>query len=201
LLNVFYSGSAANVVLELVISLNRQAARVKGAARSSALTERSVNHTVFQTGGSMFETLFSPPDPFSELDRLQRDIQQMFRGFGMPSSIRAVAHGAFPAINSGSTPGSVEIYTFAPGIDPAKLEINVDRGVLTIAGERKSDLPEESDKLTIYAAQRFAGSFRRAMTLPDDVDLSNVQARYRNGVLHISVPRRESAQPKRIEIK
>jgi HSP20 family protein len=150
----------------------------------------------------MFESLFFPPlDPFGEVDRLQRDMQQMFRGFGMPSSIRAVARGAFPPINSGSTPKSVEIYIFAPGIDPAKLEVNVDRGVLTITGERKSDLPEESDKVTIYAAQRFAGSFRRAMTLPEDVDSSNVQARYRNGVLHISVPRRESVQPKRIEIK
>ncbi len=150
----------------------------------------------------MFQSLLSPSlDLFDEFERLQRDMEQMFRGPGMPSSIRAVARGAFPIINSGSTPKSVEIYVFAPGIDPAKLEVSVDRGVLTIAGERRSELPEEGDEVTIYAAERFAGSFRRALSLPEDADPSSVEARYRNGVLHISVQRPESAQPKRIEIK
>jgi HSP20 family protein len=150
----------------------------------------------------MFQSLFSPSlDVIAEFDRLQRDMEQMFRGHGMPSGIRAVARGAFPAISTGSTPKSVEVYAFAPGIDPAKLEVNVDRGVLTIAGERKSDLPPERDKMSIYAAERFAGSFRRAMTVPEDIDSSNVQAHYRNGVLHISLPRSKSAQPKRIEVK
>jgi HSP20 family protein len=150
----------------------------------------------------MYESLFSPSlNLFAELEGLQRDMQQMFGTAGMPSSIRAVARGAFPAINIAGTPKSAEIYAFAPGIDPAKLEVNVDRGVLTIAGERQSDLPQERNKVSTYAAERFAGSFRRAMTLPEDVDASNVQARYRNGVLHISLPRSESAQPKRIEVK
>ncbi len=150
----------------------------------------------------MFESLLSSSlNPFAEFDRLQREMEQMFRGFGVPSGIRAVRRGAFPAINSGSTPKSVEVYVFAPGIDPAKLEVSVDRGVLTITGERTSDLPEESDDVTIYAAERFAGSFRRTLSLPEDVDPSKVEARYRNGVLHISVQRSESAQPKRIEVK
>jgi HSP20 family protein len=150
----------------------------------------------------MFESLLSPSlNLFDELDRLQRDMNQMFRGFGMPSSIRAVGRGTFPAINVAGTPKSAEVYAFAPGIDPAKLEVSVDRGVLTIAGERQSGLPQESDDATIYAAERFAGSFRRALSLPEDVDPSSVEARYRNGVLHISVQRRESAQPQRIEVK
>jgi HSP20 family protein len=119
----------------------------------------------------------------------------------MPSSIRAVTRSAFPAINSGSTPKSIEVYVFAPGIDPAKLEVSVDRGVLTIAGERTSDLPEESDDVTIYVAERFAGSFRRTLSLPEEADPSSVEARYRNGVLHISIQRPESMQPKRIEIQ
>jgi HSP20 family protein len=150
----------------------------------------------------MFESLLSPSvDFFAEFDRLQRDMQQILRGTGMPSSIRAAARGTFPAINSGSTPTSVEIYVFAPGIDPAKLDVQVDRGVLSIMGERNSDLPQESDNATIYAAERFAGRFRRALSLPENVDSSKVEASYRNGVLHISVQRSESAQPKRIEIK
>jgi HSP20 family protein len=128
-------------------------------------------------------------------------MEQIFRGVGLPTGIRSVARGAFPAMNTGTTPNSVEVYVFAPGLDPAKLDVTFDQGVLSVAGERRSDLPEERDNTTIYASERFAGSFRRAVTLPEDVDGSNVQARYRNGVLHISVPRSEQAQPKRIEVR
>jgi HSP20 family protein len=150
----------------------------------------------------MFQSLFSPSLNLSaEFDRLQREMEQMFHGLGTTSSIRAAARGAFPAVNTGTTAKSVDIYVFAPGIDPAKLEVTVDRGVLTVAGERRSELPGESEKISIYAAERFAGSFRRAMTLPENVDSSNVEARYRDGVLHISVPRSEAAQPKRIQVK
>ncbi len=150
----------------------------------------------------MFESLLSSSlDPFAEFDRLQREMERMFRGLGMPSSIRGVTRSAFPAINSASTPKSIEVYVFAPGIDPAKLEVSVNRGVLTIAGERTSDLPEESDDVTIYAAERFAGSFRRTLSLPEEADPSRVEARYRNGVLHISIQRPEAMQPKRIEIQ
>jgi HSP20 family protein len=150
----------------------------------------------------MFQSLFSPSlDLFTEVDRLQRHMEQIFRGVGLPTGIRSVARGAFPAMNTGTTPNSVEVYVFAPGLDPAKLDVTFDQGVLSVAGERRSDLPEERDNTTIYASERFAGSFRRAVTLPEDVDGSNVQARYRNGVLHISVPRSEQAQPKRIEVR
>jgi Molecular chaperone (small heat shock protein) len=150
----------------------------------------------------MYESLLRfPTDLFAELNRLQREMQQMMGGLGMPSGIRAVARGAFPAINIGSSPKAVDVYAFAPGIDPAKLEVSIDQGLLTIAGERASDLPEESDKLSIYASERFTGSFKRVVSLPEDVDPARIEARYRDGVLRVSVQRRESAQPKRIEVK
>lgn len=150
----------------------------------------------------MYESLSRfPIDLLAEFDRLQREMQQAFGGLGMPSSIRALARGAFPAINIGTSPKSVEVYAFAPGIDPAKIEVSIDQRLLTIAGERAPDLPEESDKLSIYASERFAGSFKRVVSLPEDVDPARIEAGYRDGVLRVSVQRRESAQPKRIEVK
>jgi HSP20 family protein len=143
----------------------------------------------------------SPIDLLAEFDRLQREMQSLYSGAGSSSSIRAVGRGAFPALNVGNTPKSVEIYGFAPGIDPSKLEVNVDRGLLTISGERASDLPEKNDKTSVYAAERFAGPFKRVVSLPEDADPSRIDAQYRDGVLRISVQRRESAQPRRIEIK
>lgn len=144
----------------------------------------------------MYRSMF-PQDIFSELDRLQRDVQ---RAFAAGPSIRGIGRGGFPAINVGGTPQSVELYAFAPGLDPATLEVNLERGVLTISGERSADLPGREDKATVHINERFAGRFRRVVSLPDDVDPDGVSAEYREGVLHISVKRRESTQPRRISV-
>ncbi len=140
-------------------------------------------------------------DLFSDFDALQRQVEQLLGVRGWPSSIRAAGRGAFPAINMGVTEDAVEIYAFAAGLDPAKIEVAVDKGLLTVSGERASDVPEESDKVSVYAAERFAGAFKRVVSLPDDVDAGKVDASYRNGVLKIVVPKRESSKPRRIEVK
>ena len=62
-------------------------------------------------------------------------------------------------------------------------------------------MPEESDKLSVFAAERFDGPFKRVVSLPEDADPSGVQASYRNGVLRIVVPKRESSKPRRIDVK
>jgi HSP20 family protein len=143
-----------------------------------------------------------PGDMFADFEALQRQVEQLLgNNRGWPSSIRAAGHGAFPAVNLGVTAEAVEIYAFAPGIDISKLEVNVDRGVLTISGERAADLPKESDKVSIYADERFAGSFKRAISLPEDADASRIDAKYRDGILRVTVPKRENAKPRRIEVK
>ncbi len=142
-----------------------------------------------------------PGDFFADLSELQRQVEQLVGARGWPSSIRAVGRGAFPALNMGTTAEAVEIYAFAPGVDLGKLEVSIDKGLLTIAGERQSDVPDESDKLNVYARERFAGTFRRVMSLSDDVDSTRVDATYRNGVLRIVIPRREESKPRRIDVK
>ncbi len=138
---------------------------------------------------------FFPRDLFADLDRLQREMQQNFE---ISPSIRGLTRG-FPAMNVGSTPKSVEIYAFAPGIAPEALEVHVEKGVLAVAGERK--LEAVPDKATAHIDERFTGRFRRIVSLPDDVDATAVEATYRDGVLHISIPRKEAAQPQRISIQ
>lgn len=145
----------------------------------------------------MYRSLF-PRDLFAEMDRLQREVQQ---AFDLSPSIRGLGRGGFPAMNVGSTPGSVEVYAFAPGLDPASLDLQIEKGVLTLAGERKSDLPGRDEKATVHIDERFAGRFRRVVTLPDDIDPNAVEARYRDGVLHVSLKRVEAARPRRIDIQ
>jgi len=141
-----------------------------------------------------------PGDMFADFEALQRQVEQLL-GNRWPSSIRAAGRGAFPAINMGVTADAVEVYAFAPGIDTSKLEVSVDRGVLTISGERSTELPEAAEKVSVYADERFSGPFRRAISLPEDADSSRIDAKYRDGILRITVPKRENAKPRRIEVK
>ncbi|HEX6634288.1 MAG TPA: Hsp20/alpha crystallin family protein [Usitatibacter sp.] len=142
-----------------------------------------------------------PGDLFPDIEGLQRQVEQLLGVRGWPSSIRAAGRGAFPAINMGVTADAVEVYAFAPGLDPAKIDVSLDKGLLVISGERASELPQESDKVSVYADERFTGAFRRAISLPEDADPARVEANYRDGVLKVVVPKRESAKPRRVEVK
>jgi HSP20 family protein len=98
----------------------------------------------------MYRSLF-PRDLFAEFDRLQREMQQVF---DQTPAIRGLGRGGYPALNVGGTPTSVEIYAFAPGIDPAAIDLNIDRGVLTIAGERADALPASDAKTTLHKVEK-----------------------------------------------
>lgn len=150
----------------------------------------------------MYESILNQPSNlFGQFERLRRELDDVFGVSGLPSSIRSVAPGTVPAINVGRTPTSVEVYAFAPGLDASNIEVTLDRGVLRISGERTSAIPREDAKLHVYTRERGTGTFSRAISLPDDVDPAQVNARYRDGVLQVSVARRESAQPKRISVQ
>jgi HSP20 family protein len=143
------------------------------------------------------DTSLFPRDIFGELDRLQRQMQQVFE---FSPSIRGFARGGSPALNIGAPAGSAEIYAFAPGLDPATIEVTLERGVLSISGERKSDLQPWDAKASLHINERFAGRFHRVVTLSDDLDPNAVTASYRDGVLHVSIRRSAQAQPRRISI-
>ena len=145
----------------------------------------------------MYRTLF-PRDVFAELDRLQRELQTTF---DISPSIRGLARGSFPAVNVGSTGNSVELYAFCPGLDPESIDVQLEKGVLTLAGERP-EVPRQADeKSTVHINERFAGRFRRVISLPEDIDANAVTANYSDGVLHVSVRRAEAASPRRIAVQ
>jgi HSP20 family protein len=149
----------------------------------------------------MFYRSLFPRDLFAEFDRLQRELQSQVE----PSpGIRGLGRGGYPALNVGSTPTSVEVYAFAPGMDPATIDVQLERGVLTLSGERAglnvNNSPKGDPKATVHLNERFEGRFRRVVSLPDDIDPEAVGASYRDGVLHVSIQRRAAAQPRRIEV-
>jgi HSP20 family protein len=139
-----------------------------------------------------------PNEIFAEMDRLQRAMQQ---GFDPSPNIRGIGRGGFPALNVGGTPTSVEVYAFAPGLDSQSIQIQLERSTLSISGERKGEETAVDEKAAIHINERFAGSFHRVLSLPDDIDNEAVSATYRDGVLHISVKRLQTATPRRITIE
>lgn len=139
-----------------------------------------------------------PTDMYGEFNRLQRQIDEVFRGLGSASDIRATAR-AFPQINVGATEDAVEIVALAPGVDPKKVDITIERGILTIAGERTRG--ERGANEAVYAEERFSGPFRRVISLPDDIDPDRVEARYTDGCLRVTIKKLESSKPRSITIQ
>ncbi|CAG2134536.1 hypothetical protein LMG31506_01401 [Cupriavidus yeoncheonensis] len=76
--------------------------------------------------------------------------------------------------------------------------MSIDKGLLTISGERSAALPEGDAEARAYAKGRFSGSFRRGM--PQSADPDKVQARYANGCLSVSVGNRETSRPRAITV-
>jgi len=148
----------------------------------------------------MFGNLLSSfdTDLFDEFSRLENEMDQLFGGTAWPMGIRAMRRGTFPPMNVGATSDRVDVYLFAAGLDPKGIDLSIQQNLLTVSGSRKIEVDDEAD---YYRRERFDGDFRRVVTLPEDVDPNRVDAKYRDGVLQITVARRESARPRQIEIK
>ncbi|GLU30886.1 Hsp20/alpha crystallin family protein [Trinickia caryophylli] len=143
--------------------------------------------------------LYFGTDLFNDFDRLQRQMMSLFGGF--PSSIRASRFGTFPQINIGVTDDSIEIVAFVPGVDASQLDVSIDKGLLTISGERKPVQAQTSEDTRVYAQERFTGSFRRVVELPQSADPDKVAARYENGCLVVSVGKREASKPRVVTVQ
>ncbi len=136
-------------------------------------------------------------DAYDQFERMRQQMDELFGGWSAPMGIRNMTPGGFPAVNVGASADRVDAYMFAAGLDPKSLEISLQQNLLSISGERKEDIPEQAEP---YRNERFTGTFRRVLTLPDDVDPEKVDATYRDGILHITVQRHEAVEPRKIQV-
>lgn len=144
-----------------------------------------VNRRAFE--GSLFENF----------RRLEREMNHLFdavpRSEGNNTSSRS-----YPPLNVRANESQVNVYLFAPGIDSKRVEITLDKNLLTIKGERNTDLQQGAQH---YRRERFNGQFYRAVNLPEDVDPERVEANYTDGVLHVTIQRHEAPKPRQIEVQ
>jgi HSP20 family protein len=147
----------------------------------------------------MFGSLYSSFDSnvIDNIRRMESEMDQLLGRGAYPAGIRAVPRGTFPPINVGSTPDKVEVYLFAAGVDAKTIDVSIQQNLLTVSGNRKAVVNPQAE---YYRRERFDGEFRRVIALPDDADPDRVEAKYRDGVLHITVQRRQAARARQIEV-
>jgi HSP20 family protein len=140
-------------------------------------------------------------DPFREMRSLQDEVNRLFassfsRGGGESDLMR----GAWsPQVDIFENKDQIVLEAELPGMKPEDVNISIENNVLTIHGERKFEKKDEGDNF--HRVERSYGSFTRSFTLPPTVSSENAQAEFENGVLRLTLAKREEAKPRRIEIK
>lgn len=138
-------------------------------------------------------------NPLRELGMLDTPLDRFFQT-APAAPTGSAAWSWTPAVDVYETDDhALVISAELPGVERDAVEVTLEHGVLTIAGERKLDERAESGRL--YRSERAHGSFRRSFRVPSTVDVAAVTAEHRDGTLRITLPLQEAAKPHRIDIK
>ena len=130
-----------------------------------------------------------------------RPVEDMFdRFFRGDFFSEAVNEDSFlPSIDLATEGDDFLVSVELPGVKPEDIQLNLDKGVLTIAGEKKSDREDEGKNY--YRRESATGRFVRKISLPSEVDSETIKATFENGVLQVRIKKAESAKPKTIAIE
>ena len=137
--------------------------------------------------------------PFRELNSLQERMNRLFEDFlGERNQLEGSATGWAPAVDICEDSEKVVLKADLPGIDEKDISLDVDGNRLTLKGERRME--KETQEENYHRVERAYGQFVRAFTLPNTVDVENIKASFKNGVLEVSLPKKEEIKPKHISI-
>src|SRR5246127_5581166 len=137
-------------------------------------------------------------EPFREATTLREQINRLFGdGVGRPAEESNLTPWA-PAVDIFETENELVVKADLPDVNPQDLDIRVENNILTIRGERKFDTKVNEDNY--LRIERSYGSFSRSFSLANSVKSDAIKADYQNGVLTLSIPKREEAKPKQIKV-
>lgn len=149
----------------------------------------SLNRYPLQRSGSVHPSM---PDEFRQL------FERFFQAGDSSDESSVVTSQWAPRVDIREDANRFVILADLPGIDPADVEIWMDKGILSIKGERRSEINEQNDRYS--RIERRYGSFHRRFALPDSADPEGITASGRHGVLEISIPKRPETTPRRIHV-
>jgi HSP20 family protein len=144
-------------------------------------------------------------EPFRDLlslqDRMNRLFDESYRGTNRGANDAdewALGGSWAPAVDIYEQDGNLVMKAELPGVDPKSVDIRLENNTLTLQGERKLDKEVKQD--SYHRVERSYGAFSRSFTLPSVVDQGSIKAEYKDGVLKLTLPKREEAKPRQIQI-
>jgi HSP20 family protein len=139
-------------------------------------------------------------DPFRDLRTLQEEVNRLFstnltRGFAE----EGIGRGAWnPSVDIYENKDQIVLEAELPGMNREDFELSVENNVIVLRGERQFEKKDDADNY--HRVERSYGSFTRSFTLPQTVSAEGATAEYSNGVLRVTLPKREEAKARRIQI-
>lgn len=133
-------------------------------------------------------------EPMKEFDSMNSRFQRFFEDF--PSMAGSINPGFNPKINILENDKQIQLEVELPGVKKENINLTLEDNILTLKGEKKFE--EKDEKTNYYRSERAFGSFKRAFTMPKDVESDNVEAKFEDGVLYIKL---QKVQPKAKEQK
>src|SRR6266849_7574028 len=139
-------------------------------------------------------------DPFRDLRTLQEEVNRLFstnlnRSFGD----EGIGRGAWsPSVDIYENKDQIVLEAELPGMKQEDFDLTIENNVITLRGERRFEKTDDADNY--HRVERSYGSFTRSFTLPQTVSSEGATAEYRNGVLRVTLPKREETKARRIEI-
>ena len=138
-------------------------------------------------------------DTWGVMPRLQEEINRLFGSARESDSSSATAMW-IPLVDIHEFVDRFELHVDLPGVDPSKVDLTLDGGILTLSGERPQTARKDSEDVQGRRVERGHGQFHRRFVLPDTVDSEKVNATGNHGVLTVTIPKQPKAMPRRIQI-
>lgn len=143
-------------------------------------------------------------NPTNEAANLSQRMERLFdemvgRGLWRTSEERPLRGTWVPAVNIVERQDAMVIVADLPGLKAEDVDVTVEDGTLSIRGERR--LEEAAEGETYHRVERIYGAFERSFTLPNSVDVDKIEARFSNGEMTLTLPKREESKPRSVKIK
>ena len=136
--------------------------------------------------------------PWRDMMSLQNDMNRVFPGWAAGDKEEMLATEWTPHVDIYEDEAGIKLHADVPGVAQNDLDVKVENGMLTLKGERK--LEKEDKKENYHRIERMYGSFSRSFLLPDYADTERVEAKFKDGVLEVAIPKKAEKQPKKIKV-
>ena len=141
---------------------------------------------------------YREPTSLFGLQRLNRILDEAFSGLPFPEQGNVITSTWFAPTDVSEDQNTLRITMELPGVEPDDVRLSLENNILTIRGEKRQQNEDSNER--VHRFERTYGMFERTFALPNTVDPEQIEARYENGVLLVTIPKAERAKPREIRV-